>query len=229
MQPVQIADAEGSKVFDKAKGLPTFSSIMDVDHAKLSKILTTRRLQTMAPGGEIETYSVPQNPTQAAGRRDALSKALFERLFDLLVSRVNAALDVKKVAKKIGETALDEAEMLSLGVLDIYGFEIFDKNGFEQLCINYVNEKLQQIFISLTLKAEQDEYDAEGIAWTPIPFFNNKVVCEMIEGSRPPGLFRVLDDTCKTMHSRGDADLDRGFLDNLSKSFGGHKHFQKLR
>jgi len=115
----------------------------------------------MAPGGKIETYSVPQNPTQAAGRRDALSKALFERLFDLLVARVNSALDVKKIAKKIGESALDESDMLNLGVLDIYGFEIFDKNGFEQLCINYVNEKLQQIFISLTLKAEQDEYEAE--------------------------------------------------------------------
>ena len=107
--------------------------------------------------------------------------------------------------------------MLSLGVLDIYGFEIFDVNGFEQLCINYVNEKLQQIFISLTLKAEQDEYESEGIAWTPIPFFNNKIVCELVEGAKPPGLFRVLDDTCKTMHSRGETALDRGFLDNLGK------------
>ena len=61
------------------------------------------------------------------------------------------------------------------GILDIYGFEIFDNNGFEQFCINFVNEKLQQIFIELTLKAEQEEYQAEGIMWTPIDFFNNKV------------------------------------------------------
>ena len=55
------------------------------------------------------------------------------------------------------------------------------RNGFEQFCINFVNEKLQQIFIELTLKAEQDEYVMEGIKWTPIDYFNNKIVCEMIE------------------------------------------------
>lgn len=76
------------------------------------------------------------------------------------------------------------------GVLDIYGFEVFERNSFEQLCINYVNEKLQQIFIELTLNAEQIEYEDEGIAWTPIPFFNNKIVCELLDGARPAGLFR---------------------------------------
>jgi myosin-1 len=80
--------------------------------------------------------------------------------------------------------------LVPLGVLDIYGFEVFERNSFEQLCINYVNEKLQQIFIELTLNAEQLEYEAEGIAWQPIPFFNNKVVCDLLDGQRPSGLFR---------------------------------------
>ena len=85
-----------------------------------------------------------------------------------------------------------------LGVLDIYGFEVFEHNSFEQLCINYVNEKLQQIFIELTLNAEQIEYESEGIAWTPIPFFNNKIVCDLLDGARPSGLFRgkFLDSQC---------------------------------
>jgi myosin-1 len=74
-----------------------------------------------------------------------------------------------------------EHDELSIGVLDIYGFEIFENNGFEQFCINFVNEKLQQIFIELTLKAEQEEYVREGIAWKPINFFNNKVVCDLVE------------------------------------------------
>ncbi len=100
-----------------------------------------------------------------------------------------------------------DKDELVIGVLDIYGFEIFmvshilhyltfsyphallwsifcinfQKNGFEQFCINFVNEKLQQIFIELTLKAEQEEYVQEGIKWTPIDYFNNKVVCELIE------------------------------------------------
>ncbi|GMH63925.1 hypothetical protein TL16_g03840 [Triparma laevis f. inornata] len=227
--PKQIDDAEGCSIdADSKPSLEKFCDLLDLDAKAIGKALTTRKLQTMAPGGKVETYSVPQNPVQAAGRRDAMGKALFERLFDLLVQRVNVSLDVKKIAKKIGENLVSAEDMLSLGVLDIYGFEIFDVNGFEQLCINYVNEKLQQIFISLTLKAEQDEYESEGIAWTPIPFFNNKIVCELVEGAKPPGLFRVLDDTCKTMHSRGETALDRGFLDNLGKSFGSHAHFRKI-
>jgi myosin-1 len=72
-------------------------------------------------------------------------------------------------------------KILCLGVLDIFGFEIFEKNGFEQFCINYVNERLQQIFIELTLKSEQEEYTREGIQWTPIDYFNNKIVVDLIE------------------------------------------------
>jgi myosin-1 len=87
-------------------------------------------------------------------------------------------------AMKVGKGA---SELLTTGVLDIYGFEIFERNGFEQFCINFVNEKLQQIFIELTLKAEQEEYVTEGIKWTPIEYFNNKIVCELIEGKKPPG------------------------------------------
>ncbi|KAJ2830335.1 class II myosin [Coemansia erecta] len=88
-----------------------------------------------------------------------------------------------------------------IGVLDIYGFEIFDQNSFEQLCINYVNEKLQQIFIELTLKAEQEEYVREQIEWTPIDYFNNKVVCDLIEAKRPPGVFAAMNDACATAHA----------------------------
>ena len=89
--------------------------------------------------------------------------------------------------------------------MDIYGFEIFDHNGFEQLCINFVNEKLQQIFIELTLKSEQEEYQREGIRWTPIQYFDNKIICDLIEEMRPPGFFAVMDDVCKQANAM-DAD-----------------------
>jgi myosin-1 len=75
-------------------------------------------------------------------------------------------------------------ERLYIGVLDIYGFEIFERNGFEQLCINYVNEQLQQIFIDQVLRAEQDEYAREGIQWQPIRFFNNKIVVDLIDSTK---------------------------------------------
>ena len=83
----------------------------------------------------------------------------------------------------------------AIGVLDIYGFEIFPNNSFEQFVINYCNEKLQQIFIQLTLKSEQEEYVREGIAWTHIDYFNNEVICELIEANSG-GLLAILDDAC---------------------------------
>ncbi|ODM95670.1 Unconventional myosin-If [Orchesella cincta] len=93
-------------------------------------------------GRQTDRIEVTLNVEQALYTRNALAKALYARLFDYLVQRVNSAM----VVTAIGHT---------IGILDIYGFEIFEKNGFEQFCINYVNEKLQQIFIELTLKAEQ--------------------------------------------------------------------------
>lgn len=119
--------------------------------------------------------------------------------------------------------------MLTIGVLDIYGFEVFEKNGFEQLCINYVNEKLQQIFIELTLRAEQDEYASEGIQWKSIPFFNNKIVCDLLDGAKPvSGVFRILDDTCKTMHGTAEEkSVDAKFVETSQQIHGSHKHFAK--
>ncbi|KAN0022802.1 hypothetical protein ACTFIU_005542 [Dictyostelium citrinum] len=78
---------------------------------------------------------------------------------------------------------------------------LLSKYIFEQFCINYVNEKLQQIFIEFTLKMEQEEYISEGIKWEPFPFFANKIVCELIEGKNPPGIFSILDDVCHAVHS----------------------------
>jgi myosin-1 len=144
--------------------------------------------------------------------------------------------------------------MLNIGILDIYGFEIFNENGFEQFCINYVNEKLQQIFIELTLKAEQvksklstnffsiianitvnrlyflnikkkEEYRQEGIKWTDIDFFNNKIVCDLIESKMsPPGLFAQCDDVVITMHAINQG-ADQQLLQKFQKSFSSHAHF----
>ncbi len=105
-----------------------------------------------------------------------------------------------------------------------------DSNGFDQFCINFVNEKLQQIFIELTLKNEQEEYAREGIQWTPIPFFNNKIVCELIEGALhgskqrlPPGVFALLDDVCATMHAESKG-ADRAFAEKIGSIHSSHPH-----
>ena len=134
-------------------------------------------------------------------RHFSLIQAVYEQLFDLIVERINVALDPASSADASGpKPAVDlEVDVLSIGVLDIYGFEVFEQNHFEQLCINYVNEKLQQIFIELTLNAEQQEYESEGIAWQPIPFFNNKIVCDLLDASRPAGVFRG-NKHCFSLH-----------------------------
>lgn len=177
--------------------------LLEVDSAHVNKALTIRIVETSRGGRRGSVYDVPLNIAQAGAVRDALSKAIYFNLFDWIVQRVNLSLAAR------GATAH------SIGILDIYGFEIFERNSFEQLCINYVNEKLQQIFIQLTLKAEQEEYEREQIKWTPIKYFDNKVVCELIEEKRPPGVFAALNDACATAHADPTA-ADQTFVQRLN-------------
>lgn len=185
--------------------------LLGVSQEELQNKLTSRVMDSKW-GGKQENINVTLTTEQASSTRDALAKAVYYRLFDFLVVTVNKAMVSKE-------------EIVNIGILDIYGFEIFERNGFEQFCINYVNEKLQQIFIELTLKAEQDEYVQEGIKWTPIDYFNNKVVCDLIESKLPPGLMCVLDDVCATLHAVSEG-ADDTLLGKLSNAVGANKHFQ---
>jgi len=186
--------------------------LLEVDSAHVNKALTIRVVETSRGGRRGSVYEVPLNPTQANAVRDALSKAIYFNLFDWIVERVNASLKARGLVAN------------SVGILDIYGFEIFEKNSFEQLCINYVNEKLQQIFIQLTLKTEQEEYAREQIQWTPINYFDNKIVCELIEEKRPPGVFAALNDACATAHADSGA-ADQTFVQRLN-ALSSNPHFQ---
>lgn len=186
------------------------SYLLAIDEGGLRHGLTSRRMDGRW-GGQSESIAITLNMEQASFTRDALAKALYARLFDYLVSAINKAIQKAH-------------EEFNIGVLDIYGFEIFQRNGFEQFCINFVNEKLQQIFIELTLKAEQEEYVQEGIKWTPIEYFNNKVVCELIENKSPPGVMCILDDVCATMHAKGEG-ADQTLVQKLQSQIGTHEHF----
>ncbi|KAH9270279.1 hypothetical protein BASA83_007618 [Batrachochytrium salamandrivorans] len=182
--------------------------------------LLSRVMRTGGVGSRrTSTYNVPLNVEQAQNTRDALSKALYTRVFDWIVQAVNGAMS------NLAKNMVRNNTIVCLGVLDIFGFEIFDKNGFEQFCINYVNERLQQIFIELTLKSEQEEYQREGIKWTPIDYFNNKIVVELIESKRPPGIMAILDDVCFTMHAVTEG-ADQQFVQKLESAVRGHKHYQ---
>ncbi|KAK6949196.1 class II myosin [Daldinia eschscholtzii] len=179
--------------------------LLEVSPAALVKGITIRVL-TPRSGEIIES---PANAAQANATRDALAMAIYYNLFDWIVGRINQSLQARQQTSN------------NIGILDIYGFEIFEKNSFEQLCINYVNEKLQQIFIQLTLKAEQEEYAREQIQWTPIKYFDNKVVCDLIEQIRPPGIFSALKDATKTAHA-DPAACDRTFMQSISGMSNAH-------
>ncbi|KDQ63241.1 hypothetical protein JAAARDRAFT_53467 [Jaapia argillacea MUCL 33604] len=185
--------------------------LMDAEPALVQKVMTSKVVETQRGGRRGSVYDVPLNPSQAGAGRDALAKAIYNNLFEWIVSRVNVSMKPRATAAQL------------LGILDIYGFEIFEDNSFEQLCINYVNEKLQQIFIELTLKAEQEEYVKEQIKWTPIKYFNNKVVCDLIEERRPPGIFAALNDACATAHADPSA-ADNSFVQRTS-SLSSNPHF----
>jgi myosin-1 len=187
------------------------ASLLGVDKAQLARCLTWKRLEI----GANEIVDVPLDMQQCNNAREALAKTIYDKIFNFVVAQVNIAFGKKPYA-------------LMLGVLDIYGFEIFDKNGFEQFCINYVNEKLQQIFIELTLKVEQEEYVREKIKWEEIKYFNNKIVCDLIEGKNPAGLFAIMDDVCATMAKEREAVADVKLLDKLDGMHCGHAHFRRL-
>ncbi|KAI6031444.1 myosin-1 [Pisolithus microcarpus] len=178
--------------------------LMDTDSAMLQKVLTTRVVETQRGGRRGSIYDVPLNPAQATAGRDALSKAIYNNLFEWIVSRINVSMKPRSA--------------------DIFGFEIFEDNSFEQLCINYVNEKLQQIFIELTLKTEQEEYVREQIQWSPIKYFNNKVVCDLIEERKPPGIFAALNDACATAHA-DPAAADNSFVQRTA-ILSSNPHFE---
>lgn len=182
-------------------------SVLGCQAAQLETVLTQRVLSTA-----LERVVKPLTVSDAQSARDALSKAIYSRLFTWLVTRINECIEVKN----------KKAKRRTIGVLDIYGFEIFQDNSFEQFIINYCNEKLQQVFIELTLKQEQEEYVREGIEWTHIDFFNNAVICELIEGKN--GLLAVLDDACLRPGQIDDPALLHTY--NQTRAICNHPHYE---
>ncbi|KAL7890978.1 hypothetical protein AOLI_G00004540 [Acnodon oligacanthus] len=156
-----------------------------------------------------------QTKEQADFAVEALAKATYERLFRWLVHRINKALDR---TKRQGASFI--------GILDIAGFEIFQLNSFEQLCINYTNEKLQQLFNHTMFILEQEEYQREGIEWSFIDFGLDLQPCiDLIERpANPPGVLALLDEECWFPKA-----TDKTFVDKLVQEQGSHTKFQKPR
>uniref|UniRef100_A0A8D3CB29 Myosin IH n=1 Tax=Scophthalmus maximus TaxID=52904 RepID=A0A8D3CB29_SCOMX len=198
------SDSKGHSKKKLTKCFVFFLQLLGVDAHTLQEGLTYRKIEA-----QKDQVLSPFTIDHAIYARDALAKAMYGQTFTWLVNRINESMENK-----------DSSRKTVIGLLDIYGFEVFYVNSFEQFCINYCNEKLQQLFIQLTLKSEQEEYEAEDIEWEPVQFFNNKIICDLVE-EKHRGIISILDEECLRP---GDA-TDLTFLERLEDKMGNHPHF----
>ncbi|KAH9245911.1 hypothetical protein BASA81_016551, partial [Batrachochytrium salamandrivorans] len=193
------------------------ATLLQVDNQQLVVALTTKNITT----GK-ETFVKPLDVAEAMVIRDALAKTVFSRLFDWLVMRVNSAIASTESASSTTTTAAATAaakrtKNAFIGVLDIFGFEVFVHNSFEQLCINYANETLQQQFNEFIFQLEQKLYESEKITWAFIDFPDNKPVLDLIEQKAPkPGILTMLDEQCVVPGGN-----DKTFANKLYEAHGG--------
>ncbi|KAH7484311.1 hypothetical protein KRP22_005485 [Phytophthora ramorum] len=157
-----------------------------------------------------ESYTIPLNAEQASDLRDALAKGMYTQLFDWLVHRINKAICSTNNVKT------------HIGLLDIFGFESFDQNGFEQLCINYANEKLQQKFNSDVFKDVQQEYVDEGIPLTLVTFEDNQPILDLIEGRM--GIVSMLNEEVLRPQA-----TDSTFVSKVLDACSNHPSIEKNR
>nr|XP_023501427.1 unconventional myosin-VIIa isoform X4 [Equus caballus] len=164
--------------------LATAASLLEVNPPDLMTCLTSRTLITRG-----ETVSTPLSREQALDVRDAFVKGIYGRLFVWIVDKINAAI-YKPPSQEVKNSRR------SIGLLDIFGFENFAVNSFEQLCINFANEHLQQFFVRHVFKLEQEEYDLESIDWLHIEFTDNQDALDMI-ANKPMNIISLIDEESK--------------------------------
>ena len=196
-------DAKLKSIPACSTGLVNAAKLLGFDAAALGAGLTEKLIVARS-----ERLRSPLSPFMARVARDSLSMALYNRMFDWLVQQLN-----KSMAAGLGDSSK------FCGVLDIAGFEIFQNNSFEQLCINFCNEKLQQHFNNYVFKLELAAYNAEGITYDDIVFADNQDRLDLVE-KKPLGLLVMLDDECRV--PKGS---DKGFLDKIMAAHKGNKLF----
>ncbi|XP_049280849.1 myosin heavy chain, muscle isoform X13 [Anopheles funestus] len=188
------AEADGTEDGDKV------AKLLGVATDDLYKNLLKPRIKV---GNEFVTKG--QNKDQVTNSVGALCKGIFDRLFKWLVKKCNETLDTKQKRAQF------------IGVLDIAGFEIFDFNGFEQLCINFTNEKLQQFFNHHMFVLEQEEYKKEGINWAFIDFGMDLLACvELIE--KPMGILSILEEESMFPKATDQTFAEKLMTNHLGKS-----------
>ncbi|XP_075169246.1 dilute class unconventional myosin isoform X2 [Haematobia irritans] len=198
-------DTDGCEIYHDDLNLRILGELLKINSDELRKWLKMRQIESVN-----EFVLIPMNIANAEAARDALAKHIYARLFQYIVSVINKGL------------INDRKQSYFIGVLDIYGFETFETNSFEQFCINYANEKLQQQFNQHVFKLEQEEYLKEGITWTMIDFYDNQPCIDLIESKL--GVLDLLDEECR-MPKGSDESWARKLVEKCTK----FPHFEKPR
>ncbi|CAH1252207.1 MYO5A [Branchiostoma lanceolatum] len=199
-------DSEKCFIDPENPHLYAVAELLGVDMNQFRKWMCNRKITAVH-----QVIEKPLRSSEAMHGRDALAKFLYGQLFDWIVSKINTVLTPQ--AK----------ESSFIGVLDIYGFEVFEVNSFEQFCINYANEKLQQQFTQHVFKLEQEEYVREEITWSFIDFYDNQPCIDLIEAKL--GLLDLLDEECKLPKGSDQNWCQKLYDKHLKKA----KHFDKPR
>uniref|UniRef100_A0A4W4HPR7 Myosin motor domain-containing protein n=1 Tax=Electrophorus electricus TaxID=8005 RepID=A0A4W4HPR7_ELEEL len=178
------------------------AALLRVSPDELEERLSVQRLHAGRQGALLK----PCSAGECAVRRDCLAKVIYAHLFEWLVTFIN------------GSMCADDASWCTfIGLLDVYGFERFPLNSLEQLCINYANEKLQQHFVTLYLRAQQEEYVSEGMHWSIVRYRDNQDCLDLIEGS-PSSIFSLLNEECRLNRASDAERLSKRLQTELSRS-----------
>uniref|UniRef100_A0A8C1YUI2 Unconventional myosin-VI n=1 Tax=Cyprinus carpio TaxID=7962 RepID=A0A8C1YUI2_CYPCA len=201
----EAGSTSGGCVLKKTCGKPLefCAELLGLDEEDLRVSLTTRVMHTTAGGAKGTAIKVPLKVEQASSARDALAKAIYSRLFDHVVTRINQCFPFDSSAHFIG-------------VLDIAGFEYFEHNSFEQFCINYCNEKLQQFFNERILKEEQELYQREGLGVNEVHYVDNQDCIDLVE-AKLVGILDILDE-----ENRLPQPSDQHFTDTVHSKHKDH-------
>tara|TARA_B100000674_G_scaffold492395_1_gene512345 strand:- start:92 stop:2470 length:2379 start_codon:yes stop_codon:yes gene_type:complete len=175
------------------------SSLLEVESKILTDALTTKTIQTVD-----ETFIRQLDKIESCKVKDSLVMMIYSNLFNWIVKKINRNINIK----------IDE-ELNFIGILDIFGFEVFDLNGFEQLCINFANESLQNQFNQYIFKKEQERYEEENIKWEAIDYPDNTDCLKIISNKRD-SIFSLLDAEC--LFPKGN---DISFLNKIKKNLLG--------
>ncbi|NXK10289.1 MYO19 protein, partial [Herpetotheres cachinnans] len=182
-----VDESQPCELEDKTKGFVMTAG--DLLKIPVEELLESLRIRTITAGKQQQVFKKPCSRAECDTRRDCLAKVIYAKLFEWLVLVINESI----YADPLVWTSF-------IGLLDVYGFEAFPENNLEQLCINYANEKLQQHFVAHYLKAQQEEYAAEGLQWSFIHYRDNQNCLDLIEGN-PLSIFSLLNEECRLNRS----------------------------